>query len=61
MEFLKKIVDGIDDSRIVKQAYRAFYYLLGGLLGIGTILCSVYIYTTQLPIPACSSSKLGAR
>jgi hypothetical protein len=46
MNFLNKIVDGIDDSRIVKQAYRAFYYLLGGLLGIGTILCSVYIYNT---------------
>lgn len=44
MNLLNKIVDGIDDNRIVKQAYRVFYYLLGSLLGISTIACSIYIY-----------------
>jgi len=44
MNILNKIVNGIDDSRIVKQAYRVFYYILGSLFGICTILTSYYFY-----------------
>ncbi len=44
MNFLNKIVDSIDDSRIVKKAYMVLYYILGILLGGTTILCSVCIY-----------------
>ena len=44
MNFLQKIVDGIDDSRIVKQAYRVLYYVIGVLCAIGTIAASIYIY-----------------
>ena len=43
-EFIKKIVDGIDDNRIVKQAYRVLYYILGILSGGCTICLSVYVY-----------------
>ncbi|MBR4266541.1 MAG: hypothetical protein IKQ46_10860 [Bacteroidales bacterium] len=44
MKLLNKIADSIDDSRIVKQAYRVLYYILGILNGCCTIGLSVYIY-----------------
>ncbi len=44
MKILNKIVDGIDDSRIVKQAYRVFYYVIGVLCVISTIAAAIYGY-----------------
>ena len=44
MNFLKKIVDGIDDSHIVKQAYRVLYYVIGVLCALGTIAAAIYAY-----------------